>query len=70
MLPLDLRRKYSLTHAQMAVLLAKDVRTVERYCQCDRTIPAAVLNYCYLLDFYLSSAKQLPPYAMLLPVEV
>ena len=69
MLPLDLRRKYSLTHAQMAVLLAKDVRTVERYCQsCDR-VPQAVKNYCFLVDFYLAQQKQLPPYA-LLPVEV
>ena len=69
MSPSSLKAKYSLTHAQMAVLLAKDVRTVERYCQCDRNVPQAVKNYCFLVDFYLSSAKQLPPYAML-PVEV
>jgi hypothetical protein len=68
MLPRALKAKYSLTYAQLAVLLAKDVRTIERYCASDR-VPAAVLNYCYLLDFYLASTKQLPPF-MLLPLEV
>ena len=59
MLPRALRAKYSLTHAQMAVLLAKDVRTVERYCH--GNFPTYIETYGWLLDNYLSTHGSPPP---------
>lgn len=61
--PKDIKTRYGLTYAQLAVLLSKDQRTVERYCAGDCT-PQAVKNYCWLLDFYLAQQKQLPPFML------
>ena len=62
--PRLIKERYRLTYAQLAVLLQKDQRTVERYCQIGASLPASVLSHCWLLDFYLSSSTSMPPYAL------
>jgi hypothetical protein len=61
MSPRDLKQKYRLTNAKLAVLLGKDCRTIERYLSLGR-FPEAVGIQCLLLDFWLAENQSFPPY--------
>jgi len=62
--PRHIKERYKLSYAQLAVLLQKDQRTVERYCHPNAQLPASVLSHCWLLDFYLGNCTSMPPYAL------
>jgi hypothetical protein len=57
--PKVLKEKYSLNETRLALLLGKNVRSVERYCSPSSAddLPESVLIHSWLLDFYLSHAK-------------
>ena len=62
MTPRELKLKYGFTYAKLAVLLQKDQRTIERYCNNkEEDIPPAVMGYCYLLDFWFIQKGIVPP---------